>query len=126
MVNPTTGAGNMFRQYIGSDSTPLLAKLVQIVLERKKMSYYFGKIQNGMNSKDSEKKRYFLKFINDSKDLIDELDIEFFKFKKEIHHKRYKHLFYYFSNKYNLDISDIRSYEDVKIVYMNVFKNNNK
>lgn len=123
MVNPTIGAGNMFRQYIDSDNTPVLAKLVQIVLERKKMSYYYTKIENGINGKDSNKKRFFLKFINDSSNVVDELDIEFFKFKKSIHHKRYLHLFYYFKSKYNFIITDIKSYDNVKNVYLNYFKN---
>lgn len=123
LINPRTGAGNMFRKYIESNNTPLIAKLVQIVLERKKMSYYYTKIQNSINSKDSDKKRFFLKFVNDSKNVIDELDIEYFKYKEEIHHKRYLHLFYYFKKQYNFIISDVRSYDNVKTVYLNYFKN---
>lgn len=87
------------------------------------MSYYYTKIENGINGKDSNKKRFFLKFINDSSNVVDELDIEFFKFKKSIHHKRYLHLFYYFKSKYNFIITDIKSYDNVKNVYLNYFKN---
>ncbi len=38
------GAGTFFRKYI--NNVPMIGKLTQIVLERKKMSYYFAKINN--------------------------------------------------------------------------------
>lgn len=121
--NLRPGAGNAFRKYI--ENVPVLGKLTQIVLERKKMSYYFVKINNAdyQLKCENDERKFFLKFINDSKSVLSEKELDYYVYKRDVHHKRYLCIFYYFKNKYNYIISDIKSYTDVKNVYINYFKN---